>query len=590
MMHEGLTWDDVLDRIDPTFVAADVEHDANIETRIPGNGASLGISIAGYEQGTNRIISHYYPFRHIDWNVPSATGEKLRDFFHTRVQNLIMFNAKNDLVTMADLGINYTGRFFDPLIMEHWNNGKYYDMRLDSLSQLHGGEPKKMSPELEKIINGPGKNKGWQNVPYFMMREYGAHDSVIEFQLFWKLWPTFQKHLSRWDKMQDFIRCIIRMERTGIRLDKRFCEIELEYGTEKMLDIQDELGLNPSSPKDMYELFINRLGLKVLKKTPGGKPSFTKDVLRDYDIELARLNSPVAKMVREYRGWQKTISSNYGPYLELLGPDGRLRPNFNFHATITSRLSADRPALQQIPKLSPQSWNGELRKAFIASPGYTLWSVDKSQLELRIIAHYANDTELMAILNNPNRHLFREMAARLRWAYDPTKTFVYSVSYGAGVKRIMEIFGVDAPEATRLRDQFYVTYPKIAALMKECKNSFVKKGYIKLWTGHEVRNRIENKPYAALDYLAQGGGAEIIKDEMVDLDREIDWLDCRMNLQVHDEVMFEIRNGKEGYWLPIIKEIMEKKPHSNFNVNFPVAIKRWGTKDEVEVTYDAIVG
>jgi DNA polymerase-1 len=361
-------WDETIDRMDPTYVTADVEHDPRIETRIPGNGASLGVSIAGREIGTQRIIAHYYPFRHFDVNVPSATGEKLRDFINNKVQNLIMYNAKNDLVTLADLGINYTGNFYDPLLMEHWIAGKYFNMSLDTISKLHGGLPKNMSPEIKAIIDLPGKNKGWANVPYFMMKEYGINDAIITHELFLKLLPSFKKHEARWELMQEFIRYVIRMERTGIRLDKKFCENEYEYGIDVMEQIKFELELNPASPKDMEELFINRLGLKVVKKTPGGKPSFDKSAIAQYDAMLAAMNSPVAKMVKRFRGWQKTNSSNYGPYLELLGPDGRLRPNYNFHQTVTSRLSADRPALQQIPQLSPQEWNGNLRNAFIATP------------------------------------------------------------------------------------------------------------------------------------------------------------------------------------------------------------------------------
>lgn len=577
-------WDETIDRMDPKYVTLDVEHDANIETRIPGNGASLGVSIVGREIGSNEFIGHYYPFRHFDVNVPSATGEKLRDFINNKVQNLIMYNAKNDLVTAADLGIYYNGNFYDPMLMEHWLYGKYFNMSLDTISRLRGGNPKDMPPEMRMIIDAPGKNKGWANVPYFMMKMYGVNDSLITHELFLKLLPPFRRHESRWLEMQEFIRYIIRMERAGIRLNKKLCEDQMEYGIDVMEQIQFELELNPASPTDMYELFVKKLKLGVKKKTPGGKPSFDKSALAEYDIELASTNSPVAKMVKEFRGWQKTISSNYKPYLELLGPDGRLRPKFNFHITPTTRLSAEKPALQQIPRLSPQEWNGNLRNAFIAAPGFTLWDVDYSQLELRILSHYAQDQHLMAILNDPLRSLFKEMSARLRWDYDKTKTFVYSVSYGAEVNRIREIFGVDAFTARSMKDQFMVhTYPKIGKLFNECKEKWRERGYVILWTGHEVKNRVDDKPHAAMNYLAQGGGAEIVKKNIIQLGRTIDWLDCRMVLQVHDSVVFEIRNGTEGYWLPIIKEIMQRQPHPNFKVRFPVAIKKWGTKDEITV-------
>lgn len=580
--HDGLTWDEVIDKLDNKYVVVDVEHNPLIEKRIPGNGASLGVAIAGFEKGTQHIISHYYPFRHRDVNVTSATGDKLRAFLKS-VNHLIYYNAKNDIVTAADLGIDTSGDFYDPQLMEHWINGKWHNMSLDTISRLHGGNPKDMSPEMYKIVHGRGKNKGWADVPYFMMRPYAANDAVIEFQLFLKLLPKFKKFEELWKIEQDFIRTLIKMERVGIKVNVKKCKEEIEFGNEVMEEIVAELGLNPSSRNDTYELFINQLKLPVLKRTPKGAPSFTKETLIKYDIELAKTDSPVAKMVRKFRGWQKTITANYESYLEHLGPDGRVRPNYNLHATFTGRLSANDPALQQIPRLSDQEWNGDVRNAFEAAVGYTVWDVDYSQLELRMIAHYAEDNELLAILNNPKRHLFKEMAANLSWPYNPTKTFVYSVSYGAGVDRIMEIFGVDPETAKRMRDQFFTQYASIGILLKKCMAAYKKNGFIKLWTGREIRNRLENKPYAALDYVAQGGGAEIVKRNMITLAETIDWLDCRMVLQVHDSVAFEIRNGTEDYWLPIIKKIMERPPHPHFMVKFPVAIKKWGTESEIEV-------
>lgn len=585
--HAGLTWTDVLDRMDPTFVVADVEHDASKEVRIPGNGASLGVAIAGFEKNTTNVISHYFPYRHLDFNAPKDVQDRLKEFLEN-VKYKIYFNAKNDLVTLADLGISTAGEFIDPQSMDHWINGKLLKPSLDVISKLHGGNPKSMSAEMKEIINTGGPNQGWGQVPYFMMREYAANDAKITFELFIKLWPQFKRFMSLWKVEQEFIReFLIRIERIGIRLNKNLCLEEKEFGEERMEEIITELGLNPSSPKDMEELFVRRLKLGIAKLTPKGKPSFDKSALAEYDIILNGIDSPVAKMVKEFRGWQKTLSSNYDSYLNTVGRDGRVRPSYHIVNTPTSRLAASKPALQQIPRLSTQPWNGNVRNVFIPASGYTLWDIDYSQIELRVIAHYIDqqfgNNELAELLNDPKRHIFKEMSARLGWDYNNTKTMVYSISYGADIDRIKEIFGVDTEVARNIKEQLFRAYPEIEKLLTLARIKFMKKKYIKLWTGREVRNRLTNKPHAAMNYLSQGGGAEIVKRAALKVAKKIDWLDCRAVLQVHDSIVFEIRNGTENYWLPIIKEIMEEPPHERFVVKFPVGIKKWGTEDEINI-------
>src|SRR5258708_14765821 len=118
---------------------------------------------------------------------------------------------------------------------------------------------------------------------------------------------------------------------------------------------------------------------------------FDKYAMEEYELLLAASDNETAGLVLEYRGWFKTVSSNYKAYLDLLSPDGFLRPNYKVHGTRTRRLSCEKPNLQQIPRSTPKRWNGNLKKAFVARRGYTLSELYYVQLEFRHAAGYSRD-------------------------------------------------------------------------------------------------------------------------------------------------------------------------------------------------------
>ena len=583
-----LTCDQVLNYIEVApIIIADCEWDDKKDIRVPGSDATLGVSLSTVVPGTQIDLSQYYPVRHFTDNINPDTYERLKTIIEN-AKCIVFHNAKGDLVALQDLGIEYTGKFYDTMLMEHYVNGKQLSHRLEDLSRKYGGDPKDMPPVMKHII----KTLGWKYVPSVQMTSYARKDVEITRPVFDALYSRFQKFedLGLWDIEQEFIRTLIKIERFGIRINKKICQDELDRGTKRMAEIREELGgLNPNSNPDLKKLLIDQMGLPVLKESEKtGKPSFDKKVMEKYEAYLSSINNPTASLILEYRGWMKTTSSNYAPYLSLVSPDGRLRPNFETITTVTTRLSCRNPNLQQIPRISEKDWNGQLKKAFIPATGYKLWECDYSQLEFRLIASYAGEQELIDAFNDPTRDVFTEMAERLGWKRQDVKTFVYMVSYGAGIAKIMVTFGVREEVAREMRDTFFEAYSKLSSfdrsnpgLMQRCMQAFKSKGFIKLWTGREIRNKLVDKPYAALDYLAQGGGAEIVKRKLVELGKFIDWKDCRMVLQVHDAIVFEIRDGEEDKWLPSIREIMQDVD-KRFGVRFPIECKVWGTDDKYE--------
>jgi DNA polymerase-1 len=390
-----------------------------------------------------------------------------------------------------------------------------------------------------------------------------------------------------WDRECEKMKVLMAMENRGVLIDQEMAKREAAIGTGRMIQIQRELGgFKPSSPKDLEELLIKKMEMPVVARTPSGKPSFNKDAMAEYDEMLeARVDEfgNTAKLVLEYRGWQKTVSSNYKPYLELLSPDGRLRPNYWLHGTKTGRLSCRQPNLQQIPKESEKRWNGKLKQVFIAKSGYVLLNVDYSQLELRLASAYAAQRNWLEVFNSPPDEtgkfpdVFTMMSKELDLPRQGCKTITYAKMFGAQQAKIAYLLGGDPQEALKFIAEWEASHDDIVNLAKRVNDKAYRELYINYWTGRRRRFDYRSETHKAFNSLIQGGGAEIVFSAMIRLFKELDNSECRMLLQVHDSVLFEIKENKVDYFEPMIKELMQDvKREKDFGVNFNVESEFWG--------------
>jgi DNA polymerase-1 len=371
------------------------------------------------------------------------------------------------------------------------------------------------------------------------------------------------------------------MEAVGIAVDLGQIESEIVTGELRMAELVDILGGNPGSPKFLAKLFFDDLHLPVVKiSEKTSKPSFDKYAMEEYELLLAASDNETAGLVLEYRGWAKTVSSNYKAYLDLLSPDGYLRPNYKVHGTRTRRLSCEKPNLQQIPRSTPKRWNGNLKKAFIARPGYTLYEFDYAQLELRLAAVYSGDETLLHAFRS-KINIFTAMASVLGWLRHDCKTFTYTILYGGGDRRVSVVFKVTPGRAHRMREEFYESYPALRTIQKKAAHLATVRGYLKLWTG--LRRHFldpESDAHKAFNSLTQGGAAEIVKHTGIKLGKTVDWDECKVLLQVHDSYVCEIKNGTEDYWIPIVRGVMEDVGSLNEAFKacpFTVEAKQWAT-------------
>ena len=552
------------------YIALDTE--SNGKDLRSGPGYTMGISIA-FRLGTFPIFRAYFPIRHFDWNYDKERIAELKEVIEN-LDCIIFHNAKHDLVALENLDIHYRGKFYDTMLMAHLVNENYFSKALDWLSRDILNDHKDRSKEMDQFL----KAFGWGMAPSWMVREYAEHDADLTLRLFEYFKPRFIAEISdeEWEYRQRFVRLIAKMEGRGIRVDTDLSKRELAKGERRMLEIMDELDANPASNDDLHRLLIEEMRLPVYVRTPNDKVSFNKKAMEKYEELLSTRKDTTAKLILEFRGWQKTCSSNYAAYLKLLSNDGRVRPNYKLHGTVTGRLSCADPNLQQIPRVSDKPWNGSLKKAFIPDEGYTLYEADYSQLELRLGAYYAKEEDLIQIFAE-GRDVFTEMASTLGMERHDTKTLVYTIQYGGGINRISTVFAVDGTTASEIRENFFSSYPGFRIVARRASMVARNKGYVKLWSGRRRHfNDPQNDNFKAFNAIVQGGAADIVMRTMLRLEDAVDSDNCRMLLQVHDSVVFEIKSEMVEDYLPHIKAVMEDvKP--DFGVKFAVEVKEWGT-------------
>jgi DNA polymerase-1 len=565
-----------------TADAIGLDFESNGQDCRDGTGYTVGCSISYCLKGEG-FVAHYLPFRHkYGYNLARDIWlPKLKSVLEQRTKEgrvTATHSNKADIVFADSLGIDIRGPgLICTLEMTHLINEVVpYSKKLSACAKHYlNDEGKKESKEFTTLRD----KIGWHAIPSEEMWNYARYDAYLHLLLYSTLKPKWDKEqLSEyWPRKARTTNIVIEMERRGVKIDVPLCEREAAIGHTQMDELVDLLGFNPGSPKQLGKFLIDELGLPVVKRTPGGNPSFDKFAMEEYDQILERRDDSRAQHVLMYRGWQKAVTSNYEPYVKLLSPDGRLRPNYKLHGTKTGRMSCEKPNLQQIPKVSEKPWNGHMKSAFLGRPGYSLWEADYGQLELRLATAYAKEQSLLDVFNE-GRDIFNEMRTATGLVRHDQKTLVYTIQYGGGVRRVSNVFGVSEARAKQLIESYYRAYPNFRKLSYMAASQVKAKGKIRLWSGRYRHFQWpKDEAHKAFNSVIQGGAADIVEGTMDRLFREVDEEDkCMMLLQVHDSVVFEIRDDLVDLYRPKIVEVMENV-EPDFGVKFSVDFHKWGS-------------
>ncbi len=354
-------------------------------------------------------------------------------------------------------------------------------------------------------------------------------------------------------------------------LSKKYHEVLT--GFEKKIYELAGTEFNINSPKQLGEVLFDQLRLtaKGLKKTDGGARSTRESELQKL-IEV----HPVIAEILKYRELQKVLSTYVDTIPAQVDEKGRLHTHLNQTGTTTGRMSSNSPNLQNIP--ASEGLGTEIRRAFLVPPGYVWGSFDYSQIEMRVLAMLAEEDELvrvfkagedvhtavaMRVFKVPASEVTKDMRRK-------AKVINFGIVYGMGVNALKQNLGSSRAEAQEFYNNFFLTFPKIESYFESVKTFAAKKGYTETLFGRRryfpgMKSPI---PYIkamnermAINAPLQGTAADIVKLAMIKVDEKLRAAKLHNNvhflLQVHDELIFEIRDEVKAEAIPLIKEAME---------------------------------
>ena len=367
---------------------------------------------------------------------------------------------------------------------------------------------------------------------------------------------------------------LARMESTGILVDADAIRKFGEMLSERIEAIQrviylyagDEFNIN--STRALGEVLFEKLGLPPVKKT---KTGYSTDI---EVLEKLRNKHPIIAEIIEFRQLTKLRNTYCDGLIKVVAPDGRIHTNFNMTATATGRLSSTDPNLQNIPVRTPLG--SELRRMFVAKPGCVLVDADYSQIELRVLAHIANDKNMIAAFKS-GRDIHTATAAQV-FGVDESKVTPelrrrakavnFGIVYGISDFSLAEDLGVSRAEAKSYIESYLALYSGIHEYMTQTVKRAREDGFVttilgrKRWIpelsakNYNIRSFGER---AAMNSPIQGSAADIIKLAMLHVDSRLarEKMESRLVLQVHDELIIESPEAEAEYAATVVREEME---------------------------------
>ncbi|PTT45583.1 DNA polymerase I [Aeromonas sp. HMWF016] len=524
----------------------------------------------------------YVPFGHDYLGAPVQLTEavvlgKLKPLLEDPARLKVGQNLKYDRNVLLNHGIELQGIAYDTMLESYVLNSTASRHDMDSLARKYLNAE---TISFEDIAGKGVKQLTFNQIELEQAAPYAAEDADITLRLHQALWgklstePGLAKVFSEIEL--PLLPVLARMERLGTTIEPKLLhqqsqEIEVRLaGLEKQAHELAGQEFNLSSPKQLGEILFTKLGLPIIKKTPKGAPSTAEEVL----AELAETYE-LPRLLMEHRGLAK-LKSTYTDKLPLMikPQTGRVHTSYHQAVAATGRLSSTDPNLQNIPVRNEQG--RRIRQAFIPCAGYKLVAADYSQIELRIMAHLSGDKGLLtAFAEGKDIHKATaaevfgvELDAVTTDMRRSAKAINFGLIYGMSAFGLAKQLGIGRAEAQKYMDLYFERYPGVLEYMERTRQQAEAQGYVETLFGRRLylpdiksRNAGLRKAAerAAINAPMQGTAADIIKRAMINVDgwiRGIEDESIRMLMQVHDELVFEIREEKLEEYIAIIKEKM----------------------------------
>ncbi len=543
--------------------------------------AYMDAELVGMSFATDAHSAAYLPLAHDYPGAPKQLGRaavlaELRPWLESAQHKKVGQNLKYDKNVLARYGITLRGIAHDCMLQSYVLDSTAVRHDLDSLAQKYLD---RQTTRYEDIAGKGAKQLSFNQIALAEAAPYAAEDADISLQLHQHLWPklTAQKKCCELytDIELPLLSVISDMERGGVQIDTAMLAEQSQGLAEAMQVLeQDAFELagerfNIGSPKQIQAILYEKLGLPVLSRTPKGQPSTAEAVLQELAIDY-----PLPKLILEHRSVNK-LKSAYTDKLPLLvnRHTGRVHTSYHQAIAATGRLSSSDPNLQNIPIRTEAG--RKIRQAFTCPRGHILLAADYSQIELRIMAHLSGDETLLAAFNN-NADIHQSTAAEV-FALPPAqisgeqrraaKAINFGLIYGMSAWGLAKQLGIQRSAAQDYVDRYFQRYPAVRAYMDKVREQAREAGYVETLFGRrlyvpEIRSRhAARRQYAertAINAPMQGTAADIIKRAMLAIDRELLQTndEIKMIMQVHDELVFEVRAEAAEKYQPAIARLM----------------------------------
>ena len=584
--------DKLLQRLDKTNEIVSLDTETNslnpIDAELVGIGLCLG-------EETDDLF--YIPLGHqTNKETPNQLSiedvfSKLRNWIENPKKEKALQNSKFDRQIFLNHGLDLKGVTFDTLLADYLLNNQEKHGLSEISFRLFGFRP----PSFKETVK---KNKDFSFVDIDEASIYCGYDVFLTYKIVNIFKERFSKEKDELIKLFEEIELplepvLSQMEMNGITIDipylnklSRELKSTLEDIESKVYELAEE-NFNLSSPKQLGEILFEKLNLDK-KKSRKTKTGWSTDA-----VVLERLvdEHEIIQHLIKHRTLSKLLSTYIDALPNLINEKtGRVHTNFNQAATATGRLSSSNPNLQNIPVRT--EFSRRIRKAFLPEKDWKLLSADYSQIELRILAHLADEEILInAFHKNDDIH---SLTARLIFEKEEIssderrvgKTINFGVIYGMGIKKFARSTGVSTPEAKEFLIKYKERYSKIFKFLELQERLALSKGYVKTIFGRKREFKFDKNglgrligkdPYeidlqsarragmeaqslrAAANAPIQGSSADIIKIAMVQLNKKFIEMNvpAKMLLQVHDELLFEVEPDSLEVTTKLVKKTME---------------------------------
>ncbi len=524
----------------------------------------------------------YVPMTHDYEDAPKQLDretvlERLRPLLeNAEKSNLVGQHIKYDINVLRNHGIELRNVAHDTMLQSYVLDSTATRHDMDSLAKKYLDV---QTVKFEDIAGKGKKQLTFNQIPVETASHYAAEDADITLRLHEVLWERLQAEptlAALYTEVElPLLHVLSFIECTGVRIDADMLEAQGKTIQETIETVKSEAyadagrEFNLGSPKQIGEIFFEEKQYPIIRKTPKGQPSTAEDVL-----EQLALDYPLPRLILKHRSLTK-LKSTYIDKLPLqIDPDSqRVHTSYNQAIASTGRLSSTDPNLQNIPVRTEEG--RRIREAFIAEKGYRLLAADYSQIELRIMAHLSEDDGLLHAFEN-RLDVHKATAAEVFGVpldvvdsdqRRSAKAINFGLIYGMSAFGLAKQLDISRGEAAQYIELYFARYPGVKRYMDETRELAKEQGYVETVFGRRLylpdinARNAQMRNYAertAINAPMQGTAADIIKRAMLDVSAwlENDKVDARIIMQVHDELVLEVKAGELESVADKVQELM----------------------------------